>query len=116
MHEAAEEAIKLESGLAKLTTPTRVVLLHYAPIVDTALGEAPEIIPFLGTSRLEEPINRYRATAVFHGHAHHGALEGRTRDGIPVYNVALPLLRRAVPAQEPARILHVPTQQQVQVT
>ena len=116
VHEAAEEAIKLESALAKLTTSTRVVLLHYAPIVDTVLGEAPEIIPFLGTSRLEEPINRYRATAVFHGHAHHGALEGRTRDGIPVYNVALPLLRRAVPAQAPARILHVPTQQQVQVT
>jgi len=110
VHEAAEEAIKLESGLAKLTTPTRVVLLHYAPIVDTALGEAPEIIPFLGTSRLEEPINRYGATAVFHGHAHHGALEGRTRDSIPVYNVALPLLRRAVPAQAPARMLHVPIQ------
>jgi hypothetical protein len=31
---------------------------------------------------------------VFHGHSHHGALEGRTPKGIPVYNVAMPLLRK----------------------
>jgi len=116
VHEAAEEAIKLESALAKLTTSVRVVLLHYAPIVDTVLGEAPEIIPFLGTSRLEEPINRYGVTAVFHGHAHHGTLEGRTREGIPVYNVALPLLRRTAPTKAPVRVLDVPIQPQVELT
>jgi Icc-related predicted phosphoesterase len=115
VHEAAEEAIKLESALAKLTTSARVALLHYAPIMDTVLGEPPEIIPFLGTSRLEEPINRYGVTAVFHGHAHHGTLEGRTRDGVPVYNVALPLLRRTAPTQAPVRVLHVPIQPQVEL-
>ena len=60
-------------------------------------GEPPEILPYLGSSRLEEPINRYRVSAVFHGHAHRGAPEGRTSAGVPVYNVAMPLLARLNP-------------------
>ncbi|MBX5490890.1 MAG: metallophosphoesterase [Chloroflexi bacterium] len=94
VHEAIEEALKLEKALARLQTPQRVVLLHYTPIQATAEGEPPEIFPFLGSSRLEEPINRLNVSVVFHGHAHAGSLEGQTRTGIPVYNVALPLLRR----------------------
>jgi Icc-related predicted phosphoesterase len=113
VRESVDEALKLESALAKLTTSVRVVLMHYAPVFDTVIGESPEIIPFLGTSRLEEPVNRYGVTAVFHGHAHHGTPEGRTREGVPVYNVALPLLRSASPGQEPVRIIHVPIPRQV---
>jgi hypothetical protein len=30
---------------------------------------------------------------VFHGHAHTGKVEGRTPTGIPVFNVAFPLLQ-----------------------
>ena len=56
--------------------------------------EDPEIFPFLGSSRLEEPINRFRANAVFHGHAHNGTSDGVTATGIPVYNVSAPLLRK----------------------
>lgn len=113
VRESVDEALKLESALAKLTTPARVVLMHYAPIFDTVVGESPEIIPFLGTSRLEDPVNRYGVTAVFHGHAHYGTSEGRTKEGIPVYNVALPLLRAAAPAQPPVKIIHVPVPRQV---
>ena len=51
-------------------------------------------MPFMGSSRLEEPIDRYRCTAVFHGHAHRGSPTGRTKGGAPVYNVARPLLER----------------------
>jgi hypothetical protein len=29
----------------------------------------------------------------FHGHAHHGSPEGRTKTGIPIYNVAMPVVR-----------------------
>jgi len=108
VREAVEEALKLESALAKLRTSSRVVLMHYAPIVDTVMGEPAEIIPFLGSSRLEEPVNRYGVTAVCHGHAHHGQAEGRTHGGVPVYNVALPLLRRQFPGQRPIRFLNVP--------
>jgi len=108
VRESVDEALKLESALAKLRTPSRVVLMHYSPILDTVAGEPCEIIPFLGSSRLEEPVNRYGVTAVCHGHAHHGQLEGRTRSGVPVYNVALPLLRRRLPDQRPIRFLDVP--------
>ena len=99
VQEAIEEELKLESGLARLRTPHRVVLLHYSPIVDTVIGEPEPIYPWLGTSRLEEPIDRYAVTAVVHGHAHHGAPEGATRGGVPVYNVSLPLLRARDVAQ-----------------
>jgi Icc-related predicted phosphoesterase len=92
---ALDEALKIEKSLFELRTHTRVVLLHYAPIVDTIHGEPPEIYPFLGSSRLLQPIETLGAAVVFHGHAHHGALEGATPGGIPVFNVSLPLLREA---------------------
>ena len=110
VHEAVQEALKLESALARLGEEHRVVLLHYSPIRATVEGEPPEIFPFLGSSRLEDPISRFDVTAVFHGHAHKGAPEGRTSGGIPVYNVAVPVMRAAYPTRPPFRVLdvHVP--------
>jgi Icc-related predicted phosphoesterase len=107
VREAVEEALKLGSALAQIRTEQRVALLHYAPIVETVEGEPPEIHPFLGSSRLEEPLNRFGVSAAFHGHAHHGRPEGRTSAGIPVYNVSLPLLRRTQPDAPPARIVEL---------
>jgi Icc-related predicted phosphoesterase len=95
VYEAVEEGLKLEKALSRLTTPQKVAVLHYAPIADTIAGEPEAIFPFLGSSRLEEPLNTYQVTAVFHGHAHHGKMEGKTRAGIPVYNCSLPVLRSA---------------------
>jgi Icc-related predicted phosphoesterase len=92
--EAVDEALKLEHGLSRLRGDRRVALLHYTPVAATAEGEPPGIYPWLGSSRLEEPIDRLGASVVVHGHAHHGALEGRTRGGVPVFNVSMPLLRR----------------------
>lgn len=97
VHEAVEESLKLENALARLRNPQRVAVLHYSPIRATVEGEPLEIFPFLGCSRLEEPLTRYPVSAVFHGHAHHGRLEGRTTNGIAVYNVSLPLLRATFP-------------------
>lgn len=104
VNEAIQEALKLESALAKLRTPQRIALLHYSPIVGTVEGEPVEIFPFLGTSRLEDPIIRYPVNAVFHGHAHRGTPEGATVNGTPVYNVAMPLLRRTNPEAPPFRL------------
>jgi Icc-related predicted phosphoesterase len=109
VHETVEEALKLEAALAKLQTAQRVAVLHYAPIQATVEGEPPEIFPFLGSSRLEEPLNRYSVTAVFHGHAHYGSPEGRTLGDIPVYNVAMPLLKRTFPDHPPFRMLEIST-------
>lgn len=108
VREAMDESLKLESGLARLRTPTRIVLLHYSPIRQTVEGEPLEIMSFLGSSRLEEPLDRYPVTAVFHGHAHHGSPEGATRGGRPVYNVALPLLRRRFPDHPPYKLIEIP--------
>jgi Icc-related predicted phosphoesterase len=103
--EAMDEAMKLESALARLRTERRVALLHYSPVRATVIGEPEEIYPFLGCSRLEEPLERYPVTVGFHGHAHRGAMEGATRVGTPIYNVALPLLRRQLDASFPIRIV-----------
>jgi len=108
VQEAVDEALKLESALARLRTQRRVAVLHYAPIRGTVEGEPPEILPYLGSSRLEEPINRYRVSAVFHGHAHRGSPEGKTSTGVPVYNVAMPLLARLNPDRPPFLILELP--------
>lgn len=108
VQEALQEALKLESALAKLRTPRRIALLHYSPIVGTVQGEPPEIFPFLGSSRLEEPLLRYGVDAVFHGHAHRGTPEGRTISGVPVFNVAKPLLQRTWPDQPPFRLFTLP--------
>jgi Icc-related predicted phosphoesterase len=94
VQEAIDQALRLEQALGKLRTDRRVAVLHYSPIRATVTGEDPEIFAFLGSSRLEEPINRFRVSAVFHGHAHNGASDGATSSGIPVYNVSLPILQR----------------------
>jgi len=108
VHEAVQEALKLESALARLTTDRRVVLMHYAPIRGTVEGEPLEIYPFLGSSRLEEPLTRFDVTAVFHGHAHKGAAEGRTATGIPVFNVSYAALKANYPDRPPFRLFDVP--------
>lgn len=107
VREAVNEAFKLESALARLRSPHRVALLHYSPIRATVEGEPLEIFPYLGCSRLEEPLTRYPVTAVLHGHAHNGALEGHTSAGTPVYNVAMPLLRKCWPERAPFRVIEI---------
>jgi Icc-related predicted phosphoesterase len=106
VHEAVDEALKLESALARLRNPQLVALLHYAPIQATVEGEPLEIYPFLGCSRLEDPITRFPVSAVFHGHAHHGAPEGRTRTNVPVYNVSASLMREVFP-ERPFRLIEL---------
>lgn len=93
-----DEALKLERAMAVLRTEKRVVVLHYSPVSETVIGEAQEIYPFLGTSRLAEVVDRHGADLILHGHAHHGRLDGRTTAGIPVHNVAITLLQ----AQQPS--------------
>jgi Icc-related predicted phosphoesterase len=104
--EAVSEALKLESALARVRNDHLIAVLHYSPILETVEGEPREILPFLGCSRLEEPLNRFPVTAVFHGHAHHGRPEGRTTKGVPVFNVSLSLMRELSP-QQPFRIFEI---------
>ena len=107
VHEAVDEALKLEAAFARLRTSQSIALLHYSPIQQTVEGEPLEIYPFLGSSRLEEPIGRYPVSLVVHGHAHRGQLEGRTKNGVPVYNVSMPLLTRTFGDRPAFRVFEV---------
>ena len=108
VREAVDEALKLESALARLRSDTLVAVLHYSPVQATVEGEPREIFPFLGCSRLEEPIGRFPVSVVFHGHAHHGQPEGRTAHDVPVYNVSASLMRELFP-HRPFRIVEIDT-------
>lgn len=95
VHEAVNEALRLDQALVRLGNETKkIAVLHYAPIKDTLVGEPVEIFPFLGSSHLEETLNRRQVLAAFHGHAHAGTLEGETSAGIKVFNVAKALLSK----------------------
>src|SRR5205085_10586361 len=94
-----DEALKLERGMMQLRTEKRVVVMHYAPVVETVRGEPEQIFPYLGSSRLAEVVDRHGANMVLHGHAHHGMLDGKTTGGVPVHNVALTLLQAQNPPQ-----------------
>jgi Icc-related predicted phosphoesterase len=100
---AIDETLKLERALSLLRTPKRVVVVHYAPVIDTVRGEPAEIFPYLGSSRLAEVVDRHQANMVLHGHAHHGAADGKTTGGVPVHNVALPLIQ----ASDPGKVYRV---------
>ena len=98
VQEAVDEALHLDRALSRLDAEKRdikkIAVMHYSPIRETVIGEPESIYPFLGCSRLAEPLNRHKVLAAFHGHAHIGSLEGRTTDGVPVYNVAIPILQQ----------------------
>ncbi|MBZ9893886.1 MULTISPECIES: metallophosphoesterase [unclassified Mesorhizobium] len=87
--ESVSEAMRLENAMRQVRAKRTLVILHYAPIVETIAGEPLEIFPFLGSSRLAETIDRFQVSAVVHGHAHRGSYEGRTPGGARVYNVAM---------------------------
>lgn len=99
VQEAVDEALHLDRALARLEQENegirKVAVLHYAPIAETITGEPEVIYPFLGSSRLAEPLERRGVAAAFHGHAHAGKLEGTTAKGVKVYNVAKPILLKS---------------------
>jgi len=94
---SVDEALKLERALSQLRTEKRIIVIHYAPVGDTVKGEPTEIYPYLGNSRLSEVADRHGANLILHGHAHHGAADGKTTGGIPVHNVALHILQQQNP-------------------
>ncbi len=98
VQEAVDEALRLDRALARLDQEhdniKKIAVLHYSPARATVVGEPEAIFPFLGCSRLAEPLIRRNVTACFHGHAHIGVLEGEIAGGVKVYNVAIPILNK----------------------
>jgi Icc-related predicted phosphoesterase len=98
VQEAVDEALHLDRALARLDQDhgniRKIAVLHYAPVKATVIGEPEQIYPFLGCSRLSEPLTRRQVVAAFHGHAHSGALEAEV-EGVKIFNVARHVLARA---------------------
>jgi Icc-related predicted phosphoesterase len=94
VHHTRQIAERLGARLGALSDcDIRLALTHYAPTKTTLLGEKLEIYPFLGSYLLGEAIDRVGADLAIHGHAHHGTERGVTPGGVPVRNVALPVIK-----------------------
>jgi Icc-related predicted phosphoesterase len=110
VQEAVNDALSLDRALTRLDQQheglKKIAVLHYSPLRDTVKGEPEQIFPFLGSSRLADPLIRRQVKAVFHGHAHAGTLEGRLSNDIPVFNVAKPVLLKAG-YQQPFYLLEI---------
>jgi len=90
--ETTREVEALEAGLEAVAgCHRRVVLLHYAPVPETLVGEPETIWAFLGSSRLAAPIGAHRPDLVLHGHAHRGTFASELGP-VPVRNVAVHVL------------------------
>jgi Icc-related predicted phosphoesterase len=89
---ARRDSERLADALSTLDVDRKVVLMHYAPVRDTLIGEPPEIYPFLGSGLFAEVADAARVDLVIHGHAHHGSEVGVTPGGVPVRNVAQPVV------------------------
>lgn len=94
---ARDEAHRLEELLRELdgSCDLRVAMMHYSPVEATLEGERPEIWAFLGAYLLGEAIDQAGADLAIHGHAHAGTEKGMTPGGIPVRNVAQPVIQAA---------------------
>lgn len=98
VHHTERVAAELEVALGSLDDQgcdARVALLHYSPVPETLVGERLEIYPFLGSELLAEAVDRVGADLVLHGHAHGGSERGETAGGVPVRNVAMPVIGAA---------------------
>ena len=99
VQETVDETLHLDRALARLDQEhadlKKIAVMHYAPIKATVIGESEQIYPFLGSSRLAEPLSRRGVIAAFHGHAHMGTLEGEAPGGVKVFNVSKPVLAKA---------------------
>ena len=87
--ETTREVEAIEAGLEAISgCHRRVVLLHYAPVPETLVGEPETIWAFLGSSRLAAPIGAHRPTSSCTA-TPTAARSPRELGPVPVRNVAV---------------------------
>src|SRR5262249_7307510 len=92
--ETGKDVAALDHALEEIAEcPLRIVLLHYSPTMSTLAGEPESIWTYLGSDRLDGPIQKHAPDLVLHGHAHAGTFAGSVGP-VPVYNVAIHVMRR----------------------
>ena len=82
------------AGLREQGADLVIALSHYSPVRGTLAGERPRIVPCLGNELLGRTVDAAGADLAVHGHAHFGTERGSTPGGVPVRNVARPVLGR----------------------
>jgi Icc-related predicted phosphoesterase len=95
MRHSRERAMALKTALDQLECDLKIALMHFSPTKGTLLGERLEIYPFLGCYQLGEAVDTSGCSAAFHGHAHAGSERSLTPGGVPVRNVARPVIKLA---------------------
>jgi Icc-related predicted phosphoesterase len=95
MRYARVRAEQLTLALAWMNCDIRIALMHYSPVKGTLAGERLEIYPFLGSYMLGEAVDKTGCSVAFHGHAHAGSERAVTAAGVPVRNVARPVIKLA---------------------
>jgi Icc-related predicted phosphoesterase len=88
-------AERLEECLNGMDCDVLIALTHYSPSKGTLVGEKLEIYPFLGSYLLGEAIDHAHCHLALHGHAHLGTERAVTPGGVPVRNVARPVIKMA---------------------
>jgi Icc-related predicted phosphoesterase len=91
---ARRECEALEQALDSLDSDVRIAIIHFAPTTTTLGREPLGKYWMLGNCELGIVLDRRAPDLVIHGHAHLGTLNGCTPGGIPVRNVALPVVGR----------------------
>lgn len=90
-----EESTKLDRALDAVHDADFVIgVTHYSPTIETMGDEPDQLHMFLGSSDLGDALERHQAFFGIHGHAHRGRYEGHTPNGVPVFNVAMPIIGR----------------------
>jgi Icc-related predicted phosphoesterase len=89
---AVRECHALDQALHDLDADVTIAATHYAPTTSTLGREPLAKYWMLGNCELGVVLDRRPPHLVVHGHAHLGTLRGATPGGIPVRNVALPVV------------------------
>ncbi len=89
---AKSECLALEHALSDLEADFRIAITHFSPTATTLGREPLAKYWMLGNCELGQVLDRRQPDVAFHGHAHLGVLRGATPGGVPVRNVALPVV------------------------
>jgi Icc-related predicted phosphoesterase len=89
---AKRESAALDQALIALDSDFGIAVTHFAPTASTLGKEPLAKYWMLGNCELGIVLDRRMPDLVIHGHAHLGRPRGRTLGGIPVRNVALPVI------------------------
>ena len=86
------ESVALDRALQSVEADFNIALTHFAPTTSTLGREPLAKYWMLGNCELGVVLDRRAPDLIVHGHAHLGNFRGRTPGGLPVLNVALPVI------------------------